>query len=181
MKAPARREWSQPMPAAYPFTPLSAANALLAKSGTALLIGLCLDQQVRTEKAFSGPYELRERLGYLDAKRIAALNLAKLQSLFRRPPALHRFPGMMAKRVRALCAVIARDYHNDGSRLWSQTKEAKDVFERLAALPGFGPGKAAAGVYILAKYGKHKLAGWQRCANEQDAPWEFKAGKKVVG
>lgn len=168
------------MPIEFPFTPNSEANALLARSGTALLIGLCLDQQVRTEKAFSGPYELRERIGHLDAKKIAAMTPAKLTAIFRKRPALHRYPGMMAKRVRALCGVIAEQYRNDGARLWLNVKTAREMQERFEALPGFGAGKAASGVYILAKYGKKKLSGWQRYACEKDSPWEFKSGKKVV-
>src|SRR6516225_9832085 len=96
----------RPMAKSYPFTPNAEANALLAHDGTALLIGLCLDQQVRTEKAMVGPYELGRRLGTLDAKAIAATPPAKLDRVFREPPALHRFPGMMAKRVRALCKII---------------------------------------------------------------------------
>jgi uncharacterized HhH-GPD family protein len=168
------------MKATYPFTPSSEANKLLASSGTALLIGLCLDQQVRTEKAFSGPYELEQRLGNLDAKKIAGMSKGSLRAIFRRPPALHRYPGMMADRVRALCAVIAKDYANDGARLWARLTDADQLRERFAALPGFGPGKAAAGIYILAKYGKKKLAGWQRYACEEDSPWEFRSGKKLA-
>jgi uncharacterized HhH-GPD family protein len=166
--------------AVYPFTTEADANRLLAESGTALLIGLCLDQQVRTEKAMSGPYHLRERIGHLDAKKIAAMPLAKLDAAFRRSPALHRYPGMMAKRVRALCAVIAKEYANNGARLWSNGKTADELFERFKALPGFGAGKAGTGVYILAKYGKLKLRDWQRYACEEQLPWEFEHGKKVT-
>ena len=163
----------------YPFTPNPAKNALLAHSGTALLIGMCLDQQVRTEKAMSGPYDLRERIGTLDAKKIAAMPPAKLDAVFRRTPALHRYPRTMAKRVRALCAIIAKEYSNDGARVWDDAQSAVDLYNRLRSLPGFGDGKATAGVYILAKYGKKKLRGWQRYACEEDLPWEFKGGKKV--
>lgn len=163
----------------YPFTPDHAKNALLAQSGTALLIGMCLDQQVRTEKAMSGPHDLRERIGTIDAKKIAAMTPAKLNAAFRRTPALHRYPGMMAKRVRALCAIIAKEYANDGARVWADAASADDLYKRLRSLPGFGDGKAATGVYILARYGKEKLRGWQRYACEEDLPWEFKGGKKV--
>ncbi|MBV8596464.1 MAG: hypothetical protein JOZ50_09455 [Candidatus Eremiobacteraeota bacterium] len=163
----------------YPFTPDAAKNALLARSGTALLIGMCLDQQVRTEKAMSGPYELQERIGHLEARKIANMPLARLQAVFRQPPALHRFPGMMAKRVRALCAIVAREYGGDGARVWTRAKDATEVYERLRALPGFGDGKAKAGVHILALYGKHKLAGWRRYAVPDALPWEFRDGKKI--
>jgi uncharacterized HhH-GPD family protein len=163
----------------YPFTPDAGKNRLLATSGTALLIGLCLDQQVRTEKAMSGPFDLRERIGHLDAKKIAAMRPSSLDAAFRRSPALHRYPGMMAKRVRALCAIIAGQYHNDGARVWKDVKTAKELYDRFRALPGFGEGKASTGVHILAKYGKVRPSGWQRYTCEEDLPWEFKSGKKI--
>src|SRR5579864_3576982 len=122
----------------FPFTPIPQANEVLRTSGTALLIGLCLEQQVRSEKAMSGPYVLQQRLGHLNAKKIAALPPATLDEVFRRPPALHRFPGMMAKRVRALCAVIDRDYCNDGTCVWSGAKTAAVAYSILRSLPGFG-------------------------------------------
>ncbi len=165
--------------AVYPFTPEPEANRLLSDSGTALLIALCLDQQVRTEKAMSGPYHLRERIGHLDAKKIATMPQASLDAAFRKSPALHRYPGMMAKRVRALCTIIAKEYANNGALLWANAKSAEELHKRFLDLPGFGDSKAAAGVYILAKYGKKKLAGWRRYACEEDLPWEFRSGKKT--
>lgn len=163
----------------YPFTPDPGANGLLAQSGTALLIGLCLEQQVRSEKAMIGPYHLRERIGHLDAQKIATMRPATLDAAFRRPAALHRFPGMMAKRVRALCAIIAHEYGDDGARVWQGVSSAKQLYERFRALPGFGDSKAACAVRILGKYGKKKIAGWQRYAMDDDLPWEFQAGVKV--
>ncbi len=167
------------MELAYPFTPDEDANRLLAQNGTALLIGLCLDQQVRTEKAFAGPHELLQRLGFLDARRIAAMPLGRLTAIFRRPPALHRYPAMMARRVHALCTVIAEEYANDGARLWHGVTSADDVYRRLRALPGFGDGKASTGVHILVTYGKQRLEGWRRFANDEHLPWEFRNGKRV--
>lgn len=166
--------------ASYPFTPDLAANRLLAESGTALLIGLCLEQQVRSEKAMIGPYHLRERIGHLDAKKIAAMRPAALDAAFRRPAALHRFPGMMAKRVRALCEIIAHEYEDEGNRVWLGISDPQKLYERFKALPGFGDSKAACAVRILGKYGKKKIPGWQRYARDGDLPWEFKAGVKLV-
>jgi uncharacterized HhH-GPD family protein len=162
----------------YPFTPDAAANDLLAKDGTALLIGLCLDQQVRTEKAMIGPYELQRRLGTLDPKKIAVMPLSRLDRVFRESPAIHRYPGMMAKRVRALCAIISSEYGGNGARIWERAKDAHEVFERLLELPGFGKGKAGAGVRILAKFGGEKLPGWRNYSCEADMPWVIKDGKR---
>jgi len=162
----------------YPFTSNEAANALLAKDGTALLIGLCLDQQIRTEKAMGGPYELRKRLGTIDAAKIARTPLPRLDRVFRESPALHRFPGSMAKRVKALCEVIASEYGGRGSRVWSAAKSSDEVYERLLALPGFGKDKASAGVYMLARFGGVKLPGWRSYRCDAALPWVIKDGKR---
>src|SRR6476619_8074518 len=96
-------------PALLPWTEDDQANRLLAEDPNALLIGFALDQQVTVQKPFSGPLVLRQRLGHLDAARIAATDPAALDTAFRTPPALHRFPGSMATKVKALCAAIAPD------------------------------------------------------------------------
>ena len=163
----------------YPFTPDENANKLLASSGTALLIGLCLEQQVRSAKAMSGPYVLKERLGYLDAAKIAKVPDAKIQAVFRKAPAIHRFPGMMAKRVKALCARIADDYGNDGSRVWARQTSAEEVYRRLRDLPGFGDDKAASGVRILGKFGGRQLDGWRRYSTDEYLPWLYKDGERI--
>src|SRR3982074_3904715 len=90
-----------------------AANKLLESDPLALLIGLVLDQQVKMEKAFAGPYELKRRLGHLEVRKIASMDPDKLNAVFRERPALHRFPGSMAGRVQALCKAQADDYRRD--------------------------------------------------------------------
>jgi len=165
--------------ARYPFTPDDAANDLLAASGTALLIGLCLEQQVRSEKAMVGPFVLRERIGHLDARKIGSMTDAKIESTFRAKPAIHRFPGMMARRVKALCAQIADEYGGDGSRLWERVRSAQEVYRRLRELPGFGEAKAASGVRILGKFGNLPLQGWQGFSVDEYLPWVYKHGKRV--
>jgi len=163
----------------YPFTPNEDANTLLAKSGTALLIGLCLEQQVPSQKALVGPFVLRERIGHLDARKIAAMRPASLDKVFREKPALHRFPGMMAKRVQQLCRIIADEYGNRGERVWEKVTKAQELYDRLRALPGFGDEKAASGVRILASFGGRKTEGWRGYASAEAMPWIYKDGKRV--
>lgn len=161
---------------AYPFTKHEHGNALLEKSGTALLIGLCLEQQVHSAKAMIGPYELQKRLGHLDARKIAQMQPAALEKVFREEPAIHRFPSMMAKRVQKLCGVIADEYANRGERVWAGITNAEELYDRFLALPGFGDGKAAAAVRILAAFGGHKTTGWQKYSSPEDMPWTYKDG-----
>jgi uncharacterized HhH-GPD family protein len=134
-----------------PFTGDDEADRLLVAQPLALLIGFALDQQVTVQKAFSGPAELQRRIGHLDASRIAAMPEADLATVFRTPPALHRFPGSMAGKVQALCAAIADGYGNDPARIWTEAADGADLKRRLLALPGIGEMKAAALIAILGR------------------------------
>jgi uncharacterized HhH-GPD family protein len=139
------------MTAKLPFTGNDEADALLSEDPLALLIGFALDQQVTVQKAFSGPWDLRRRLGHLDARRIASMDPAELDRVFRERPALHRFPGSMAGKVAALCAAIAERYDGDASRIWREAKDARDLQARLLDLPGFGEMKVRTVLAILGK------------------------------
>ena len=88
--------------------------------------------------AFSGPQKLKERIGTLDARAIAAMDPAELEAAFRETPAIHRFPGSMAQRVQELCAVVADEYGGDAERVWTEATDAADLRKRIGALPGFG-------------------------------------------
>jgi uncharacterized HhH-GPD family protein len=140
------------------------ADRLLETDPLALLIGLVLDQQVRMEKAFNGPYDLRERLGHLDAARIAAMDPHELDEVFRRRPALHRFPGNMARRVQQLCHVVAERYGGDAAAIWRDAPTGAELSRRIAALPGFGEQKTQITVAVLAKKWGVRPPGWERFA-----------------
>jgi uncharacterized HhH-GPD family protein len=136
-------------PTSLPFTGDPESDRFLAEDPLALLIGFALDQQVTVQKAFSGPLELHRRLGHLDARRIAATDPAELEAIFRRPPALHRFPAAMAGKVQALAAAIANDYDNDASKIWREAKDGRDLERRLLALPGIGEMKGKSIIAVL--------------------------------
>lgn len=133
------------------FTGDAAADRFLVEEPLALVIGFALDQQVTVQKAFSGPFELRKRLGHLDAARIAALDPADLDRIFRQRPALHRFPGSMAAKVHELCRVVAERYDNDARRIWTEATNGADLRDRLKALPGYGDMKVRGMLAILGK------------------------------
>lgn len=139
------------MTARLPFTGNDDADTLLSEDPLALLIGFALDQQVTVQKAFSGPWDLRARLGHLDARRIAATDPAELDRVFRERPALHRFPGSMAGKVQQLAAAIADRYNGDASKILREAKDGRDLQARLLALPGIGEMKARTIIAILGK------------------------------
>ncbi len=134
-----------------PFTGDDEADRLLVEEPLALLIGFELDQQVTVQKAFSGPAELKRRVGHLDAARIAAMDPDELAAVFRKPPALHRFPAAMAARVQELCRATTETYGGDARRTWTEAVDGRDLQARLLALPGIGDMKAKALLAILAK------------------------------
>ena len=136
------------MPDQLHFTDSDEANRLIAHDPMALLIGFALDQQVTVQKAFMGPLVIRQRLGTLDA---AALADADLDTLFRERPAVHRFPGSMATRVKELAAHIRDEYGGDAGRVWGEATDATDLRSRIAGLPGFGEMKVKALGSVLAK------------------------------
>jgi uncharacterized HhH-GPD family protein len=127
------------------------ADELLAREPFALLIGFALDQQVPVQTAFSGPLKLKQRLGTLDPGKIAATDPARLEEVFREKPAIHRFPGNMAKRVQDLAAVVVEDYGGDAERIWSEAADGTELRRRISALPGFGDMKIKAFGAVLAK------------------------------
>ena len=139
------------VPDALHFTGDPEADALIARDALALLIGFALDQQVTVPTAFSGPLKLRQRLGTLDAAAIAATDPARLEEVFRERPAIHRFPGSMARRVQELSALVAGEYGGDASRVWTEAQDAKDLERRIRALPGFGDMKVLALSAVLWK------------------------------
>ena len=180
---------SLPVPPDHlPFTGNPDADRLLAEDPLALLIGFALDQQVTVQKAFAGPLELRNRIGSLDAATIATMDPEALDAAFRTPPALHRFPGNMAKRVHDLCAAIADGYGGDASRVWSEAADARDLHARLIALPGIGEMKAGTIIALLAKRFGVRPDGWEALipdhptlgdVDSPEALAEYQAGKRA--
>ena len=136
------------MPERLYFTDSDAANELIAHDPFALLIGFALDQQVTVQKAFSGPLAIQERVGTLDAGRLAATDL---EPVFRERPAVHRFPGSMARRVHDLAAHIAERYDGDAARVWTEASDSAELRANLEGLPGFGEMKVKALGSVLAK------------------------------
>lgn len=139
-------------------------DKLLNSNGTALLIGMLLDQQVPMEWAFNGAFTLKSRLGHLDPRRIAAMDPDDFLAVCTEKPAIHRFPKAMASRIQGMCAIIAERYRNKGENIWVGVDDAKVLFERLRELPGFGEEKAQIFIALLGKRFDIRPTGWQKAA-----------------
>jgi uncharacterized HhH-GPD family protein len=157
------------MPGMSPTVPLTGepeVDELLAEDPLALILGMLLDQQVPMEWAFASPYRLRERLGgRLDAAEIASMDPSDLETAFKGPPALHRFPGSMAKRAQALCAELAEQWQGDPANLWTDIDSGAELLRRVKSLPGFGVQKAKIFCALLAKRFDIKPEGWEKATD----------------
>ena len=141
------------------------ANKLLATDPLALLIGMVLDQQVPSEKAFSSPYVLAQRLGHQPtAQEIADFDPDALVAIFAKPPALHRFPKAMALRVQEVCRALVDRCDGDAANLWSGVADGADLLRRIGSLPGFGKQKAQIFTALLGKQYGVQPAGWREAA-----------------
>jgi uncharacterized HhH-GPD family protein len=137
------------------FTDSDEANALIASDPMALLVGFALDQQITVQQAFAGPLLLQERLGAIDADTLAS---ADLEPVFREKPAIHRYPGAMAKRVHDLAVHVLDQYGGEAERVWTGASNAQELRANIAALPGFGEMKVKSLGAVLAKRYKLKAA-----------------------
>jgi uncharacterized HhH-GPD family protein len=154
---------TEPTEPALPVTGDPEADKLLVDDPLALTIGMLLDQQVPMEWAFSGPLRLRDKLGgRLDAAEIAALDPATLEAMFKGPPALHRYPGSMAKRTQALCQYVVDNYGGDAAAVWAGVDDGAELLLRVRALPGFGADKSKIFTAMLAKRFGVRPPGWEQ-------------------
>jgi uncharacterized HhH-GPD family protein len=165
------------MSAVVPVTGNPEADQLLTDEPLALMIGMLLDQQVPMEWAFTGPLRLRERLGgRLDAAEIAAYDPDALDKVFRGPPAVHRFPGSMAKRTQALCEHLVDNYGGDAAAVWTGVEDGRELVRRVKALPGYGGEKAKIFSALLAKRFDVRPPGWE----EATAPFSDDQPRSVA-
>src|SRR4051794_27490394 len=149
----------------------------------ALLVGFALDQQVTVQKAFAGPLAIKERIGSLDAATLASTDL---EPVFRQKPAIHRFPGSMAKRVQELAVHIRDEYDGDAGRVWTDAANSDELRANLAGLPGFGEMKTKALGSVLAKHfgveAAEGLIPWHPTLGDVDSPEalaNYQAEKRV--
>ncbi|WOX23407.1 HhH-GPD-type base excision DNA repair protein [Streptomyces solicathayae] len=159
------------------------ADALLGRSPLAALVGMLLDQQVPMEWAFSGPYTITQRLGGddLDAGQIAAYDPEAFAALLSEKPAVHRYPGSMAKRIQQLCQFLVDEYGGDAAAVWTDAKTGKELLARLKALPGFGAQKAQIFLALLGKRFGVRPTGWREAAGPYGEANCYRSAADITG
>ncbi|MEV6314410.1 HhH-GPD-type base excision DNA repair protein [Streptomyces sp. NPDC051776] len=159
------------------------ADELLGRSPLAALIGMLLDQQVPMEWAFTGPYTIATRMGGddLDAHEIAAYEPEAFADLLSTKPAVHRYPGSMAKRVQQLCQYLVEHYDGDAARVWREAADGKDLLARLNALPGYGKQKSQIFLALLGKQYGVTPDGWREAAGAYGEEGSHRSVADITG
>ncbi len=158
-----------------------AADDLLSTNPLALLVGMLLDQQVAMETAFAGPLKIQQRTGSMDAATIAHADPDAFSETFSQSPAVHRYPGSMAKRVQALCATLEEDWDGEAASIWTRDDpDGPTVLKRLKALPGFGEQKAKIFLALLGKQCGFTGAGWREASAPYGEQGSFRSVADIV-
>ncbi|OQR60797.1 Fe-S cluster assembly protein HesB [Streptomyces maremycinicus] len=159
------------------------ADELLGRSPLAALVGMLLDQQVPMEWAFKGPRTIADRLGAddLDAHDIAAQDPEAFAALLSEKPAVHRYPGSMAKRVQQLCQYLVEHYDGDAGAVWKDVSSGRELLGRLQELPGFGRQKAQIFLALLGKQLGVRPTGWREAAGAYGEPKSFRSVADITG
>ncbi|MFF6802377.1 HhH-GPD-type base excision DNA repair protein [Streptomyces sp. NPDC012616] len=161
----------------------AAADELLGRSPLAALVGMLLDQQVPMEWAFKGPRTIADRLGAddLDAQDIAVQDPEAFAALLSDKPAVHRYPGSMAKRIQQLCQYLVEHYDGDAAAVWKDADTGKELLRRLEELPGFGRQKAQIFLALLGKQLGVRPTGWREAAGPYGEPKSFRSVADITG
>jgi uncharacterized HhH-GPD family protein len=159
------------------------ADALLGRSPLAALVGMLLDQQVPMEWAFKGPRTIADRLGAddLDAHDIAAHEPEAFTALLSEKPAVHRYPGSMAKRIQQLCQYLTEHYDGNAELIWKGVDDGRELLRRLEELPGFGKQKAQIFLALLGKQLGVRPEGWREAAGAYGEPDSFRSVADITG
>ncbi|MFJ6646800.1 HhH-GPD-type base excision DNA repair protein [Streptomyces sp. NPDC091290] len=159
------------------------ADALLGRSPLAALVGMLLDQQVPMEWAFKGPRTIADRLGAddLDAHDIAVQDPEAFVALLSEKPAVHRYPGSMAKRIQQLCQYLVEHYDGEAELVWKGVDDGRELLRRLQELPGFGKQKAQIFLALLGKQLGVRPQGWREAAGAYGETESFRSVADITG
>ncbi|MFR0363366.1 HhH-GPD-type base excision DNA repair protein [Streptomyces sp. MCC20] len=160
-----------------------AADELLGRSPLAALTGMLLDQQVPMEWAFKGPRTIADRLGAddLDAHDIAVMDPETFAAVLSEKPAVHRYPGSMAKRVQQLCQYLVEHYDGNAELVWKGVDDGRELLKRLQELPGFGKQKAQIFLALLGKQLGVRPVGWREAAGSYGDAGSFRSVADITG
>lgn len=133
------------------FTDDPAASQLIELSPEAFLLGVLFTQGIPAERAWAGPYLLRQRLGHLDLLRLADEPEA-VRVAVQTAPMLHRFKNTIPRWISLAARRVLDAYGGDASNIWRPGSHVLEVTRRLSAFDGIGRKKAVMAVEILQRH-----------------------------
>lgn len=134
------------------------ADSLLESNPNAFLLGVLFTQGIPAERAWSGPWLLKQRLGTLELTFLAE-NPGAVRAAVQESPMLHRFKETLPRWVSSAAAKLLAEYGGDASRIWPAGSHVLDVTERLSSFDGIGRKKAVMAAEILGRHFGVELEG----------------------
>ena len=125
------------------------AKKFILENPNAFLFALIAEQSVKTEVAWSLPYNLKERLGHFDIYKIADYSEEEFEVFFKTKPALHRYPGTISKYILSACKILIEKYSGCANNIWKYPSTANEIIARLNEFKGISQKKATLGVMLL--------------------------------
>lgn len=133
------------------FTPNLEADILIWNCPLAYLFGVILDQGMKAERVWEIPFILKSRLGHLDVHKIASLEDNEIISIFAQKTKLHRFPQVMALRIKKACQLLIERYDSKTENIWNDNPRSDDLQRRFEEFDGIGQKKASMATNILVR------------------------------
>ena len=127
------------------------ANRFVTGYPFAFLLAVIFDQGITAERAWSAPWELRNRIGHLDPKRIID-EPQEVRRAVQSPPSLHRFVEKIPEWIIGAAQRVVIEYDGRAGNIWAGAPTAELMQERLRAFDGIGQKKAAMAVEILERH-----------------------------
>jgi endonuclease-3 len=134
------------------------ADALIARDPNAFLIGVLFTQGIPAERAWSGPWLLKERLGTLEVAYLAT-HPKEVRAAVQQPPMLHRFKETLPRWIGSAAGRLVERYGGSAASVWPPGSHVLEVVERLSAFDGIGRKKAVMAAEILARHFGVELQG----------------------
>jgi endonuclease III len=132
-----------------------AANDLvtdLDRTPHAYVIACIADKQVRYEKAWNLPYELKCRLGFFDFERLAKLKKHDIEKAVIQPSPLHRYKIKIALEIYEALQRIKTQYSGNAALIWNDNPSSETLVNRFLEFKGIGPKIASMAADILVSY-----------------------------
>jgi len=117
----------------------------------AFVIACIMDRQIKAEKAWRIPYELRRRVGFLAIERLGQLTIHDLKYFLEHPAPLHRFNTMMAENLFYAVQRITNQYEGDASAIWRGSPSSATIVRRFLEFRGVGQKIATMAANILVR------------------------------